>query len=347
MPKESWRRLLKEVSRSFHLTLEVLPSAVRDQIGIAYLLARATDTIADTQLVSVSLRRAALHQMRAAIDAVSESRTASEPDFGELSEAQEAPAGQGSAAERRLLETAGEILEKFGSFSDRDRRHIRNLLEVITRGQESDLIRFGSASADRIQALETDNDLEEYTYAVAGCVGEFWTHMCRTHLFPDAELDDTLLLTLGIRYGKGLQLVNILRDLPKDLRQGRCYLPKTRLAQLDLTPESLLDPDRMSRFRPLYLQYLENAQELLDAGWNYTNMLPQNQMRVRLACAWPVLIGIKTLAKLNGGNVLDAEHRIKVQRAEIRRIILNSLICYWNQKSWNRLMERSVLPPNR
>ncbi len=39
--------LLKRTSRSFYLTLRVLPAAVRPQIGLAYLLARTTDTVAD------------------------------------------------------------------------------------------------------------------------------------------------------------------------------------------------------------------------------------------------------------------------------------------------------------
>ncbi|WP_052310651.1 squalene/phytoene synthase family protein [Granulicella mallensis] len=43
--------LLKSVSRSFYITLRVLPVGMRDQIGLAYLLARATDTIADASLI--------------------------------------------------------------------------------------------------------------------------------------------------------------------------------------------------------------------------------------------------------------------------------------------------------
>ena len=50
--------LLQSVSRSFYLTLRILPAAVRPQIGLAYLLARTTDTIADTELVSLEQRLA-------------------------------------------------------------------------------------------------------------------------------------------------------------------------------------------------------------------------------------------------------------------------------------------------
>src|SRR5712692_5304900 len=56
--------LLKEVSRSFYLTLRVLPGAIRPQISLAYLLARATDTIADTEIVPIAQRLAALQFLR-------------------------------------------------------------------------------------------------------------------------------------------------------------------------------------------------------------------------------------------------------------------------------------------
>jgi len=55
------------------------------------------------------------------------------------------------------------------------------------------------------------------------------------------------LLRDGVRFGKGLQLVNILRDLPRDLRQGRCYLPTERLARVQLTPLGFADTQKPRR----------------------------------------------------------------------------------------------------
>jgi len=60
--------LLKEVSRSFYLTLRVLPVSIRPQIGLAYLLARTTDTIADTQLLPVAQRLEALQAQITAVE---------------------------------------------------------------------------------------------------------------------------------------------------------------------------------------------------------------------------------------------------------------------------------------
>jgi farnesyl-diphosphate farnesyltransferase len=277
--------------------------------------------------------------MREAIQAVAQGRNPQSPDFGELAAARE-QAEHGSAAERRLLEDAGRLLESLGTLTADDRRRISVLLETITRGQKKDLDRFGCAVPGRITALEVDEDLEEYTYCVAGCVGEYWTGMCRAHLFPQADLDDTFLLSGGIRFGKGLQLVNILRDLPGDLRQGRCYLPRTRLAANGLEPAALLDAGAMGRLRPLYAAYLKQAEELLAAGWAYTNALPRNQLRVRLACAWPALIGMKTLARLRSANVLDSR-RVKISRREVRSLMRHSVLCCANQRAWDRLFERA------
>ncbi len=331
--------LLKQVSRSFYLTLRVLPHSIRRPISLAYLLARAADTIADTGLIEISRRQEALVQLRGSIREASEEGKEKRiflPDWGDLAGAQESIVGEGTPAERTLLEHLGELLDALKSFAYEDRIRIRKLLDTITRGQASDLLRF--RTPDPICAIETEEELEEYAYCVAGCVGEFWTEMCRARVFPAARLDDTRLLADGVRFGKGLQLVNILRDLPKDLRRGRCYIPQTQLSIRGLKPGDLLDPAAMSRFRPLYDRYLQKAEEYLSAGRQYTLALPFRCLRVRLACAWPLLIGLKTLGQLRLANVLDGGNRVKVSRAEIRRLVLRSAILCLNPRAWNRLL---------
>jgi farnesyl-diphosphate farnesyltransferase len=330
------QELLKQVSRSFYLTLRILPQSINGSISIAYLLARAADTIADTQLIEVSRRHEALRQLRVGIQAASEKRAGPLPDFGDLAEAQEMIAGEGTAGERTLLERIEELLGLLRSLEYDDRHRIGKLLDTITRGQEDDLLLFG-AHRGSIIALKSDEELDRYTYHVAGCVGEFWTDMCRAHVFPNARLDDDRLRASGVRFGKGLQLVNILRDLPKDLSRGRCYIPEEQLALCGLAPGNLAEPSAMEKFRPLYAMYLERAENCLSAGWEYTTSLPFRHMRIRLACAWPLLIGIRTLGRLQTANILDPHSRIKISRAEIRRLLLRSLVLYPFPKNWNEL----------
>jgi farnesyl-diphosphate farnesyltransferase len=337
------RNLLRQVARSFYITLRILPHSINAQVSIAYLLARASDTIADTRLVETAKRREALLQLRRSIQESCIGGMAKTPDLGELAAAQRA-ADQATLGEQVLLQNLGKVFRSLTEFPADDRLLIQNVLDTITRGQEMDLIRFGAASRDRLKALDTKEDLDEYTYQVAGCAGEFWTYMCRSHVFPNARLNDAMLLTNGIRFGKGLQLVNILRDLPKDLRQGRCYIPRQALSEHGLRPVDLLESAAMSRFRVLYDQYLRLAEEHLAAGWQYTTALPFGCLRIRLACAWPALIGMRTVALLRAGNVLDDRHRIKIGRAEIRQILLRSAILYPRRSAWNSLFSALASP---
>jgi farnesyl-diphosphate farnesyltransferase len=220
-----------------------------------------------------------------------------------------------------------------------DRQCVREVLDVITSGQELDLRRFAGASDKNIVALQNDGELDDYTYRVAGCVGEFWTKMCRAHVFPAAKFDDAWLLANGVRFGKGLQLVNILRDIPVDLRNGRCYLPAPELRSAGLAPVDLLEPKNEARLRPLYGKYLALAEGHLTAGWEYTNVLPRSCMRVRLACSWPILIGAKTIGRLRTENVLDPEQRISITRAEVKQLMMRSVVRYPWAGAWRKMVE--------
>lgn len=324
--------LLKDVSRSFYLTLRVLPANIRNEIGLAYLLARASDTIADTGLVAAPQRSAALGKFRARILGKSNETL----QLGELVK------NQSSAAERKLLERADDAVALLGSVSAEDQQRIREVLTVIISGQELDLIRFAHANSNRILALQSDGELDGYTYRVAGCVGEFWTKMWWSRLYPDGNASGGGGLTVdslqqhAVRYGKGLQLVNILRDFPEDLRRGRCYLPKEKLSAANLTPEMLLSASNEAAFRGIYNSYLDRAEEYLRVGWGYTNVLPKKQWRLRLATAWPVLIGVKTISKLRKSPILGTSAPVKISRGEVRGVMFGSFLGLLSEARWKK-----------
>ena len=118
------------------------------------------------------------------------------------------------------------------------------MLTTITDGMLFDLARFPGEDAAGLAALETLEDLDRYTYLVAGCVGEFWTDLHLAHRPRLAGWDAGAMRATGVRFGKALQMTNVLRDVPSDLALGRCYLPARELAALGLTPADVLDPGR-------------------------------------------------------------------------------------------------------
>ena len=91
------------------------------------------------------------------------------------------------------------------------------------------------------------------------------------------------------------------------------------------------------KFLKLYREYLDKAESHLAAGWRYTNTLPFPQFRVRLACAWPILIGMKTIKKLRAANVIELQQRVKISRGEVGKIILFSLLACPLPFAWRKL----------
>jgi farnesyl-diphosphate farnesyltransferase len=145
----------------------------------------------------------------------------------------------------------------------------------------------------------------------------------------------------GARFGQGLQLVNVLRDLPRDLRIGRCYLPRTELGRLGLAPQDLLDPATLPRARPLLDALIDEALACLDDGRAYTLAVPRREARLRLACVWPLLIGLGTLARLRRAeNLLDSAVTGKVPRAEVRWLLARSLALVWSDRGLGAWVRR-------
>src|SRR5207248_10065417 len=94
---------------------------------------------------------------------------------------------------------------------------------------------------------------------------------------------------IGVRFGKGLQLTNLLKDLSHDLQRGRCYIPEVMLEEVGLAAADLLRSERLTTFRPVLKQLAAVAIEHLDQGWLYTIAIPRREVRLRLACMWPIL----------------------------------------------------------
>ena len=320
--------LLRRVSRSFYLSLRILPAALREPIGLAYLLARAADTVADTRVAPRGERLRHLETLRAAY-------AGSPADVRAVALA--CAAHQSDDAERRLLECLEEALARLRALPERDRDAVRAVVETLTSGMVFDLSRFPGEDAAGLAALDSLEELDHYTYLVAGCVGPFWTALHVAHRPRLSGWDLTAMSAAGIRFGKALQMTNVLRDVPADLRSGRCYLPARELAPLGLRPGDLLDPALTARARPLILRLIALTLEHYDVAWRYTLAIPRAEWRMRLACAWPLSIGLGTLALLaRHPDPLGAGVPVKVPRAWVRAMIARSMVSVWSNAALGR-----------
>ncbi|TAE91105.1 MAG: hypothetical protein EAZ81_07680 [Verrucomicrobia bacterium] len=288
--------ILKNVSRSFYLSLRLLPASMREAAGLGYLLARSSDTLADTAEVAVDVRLAQLDAFAQAIAANAPFRT--DPILLQAC----------TPAEKILLQTIDDQLLWLHQLDPASQHLIREVLAVIISGQRLDLVRFGHASDQQHVALDDDATLLDYCHRVAGCVGLFWTRL--GYLAEGPRFSEQSLSTMegwGQQLGCGLQLVNILRDRPEDIAHGRFYLPGTNLLGND--EEQLRAHNR----------WIDHARKCIAAGLRYADHVKGR--RARCATVLPALLAIETLDLLEKATWQDMKQRVKINKATVFRCL--------------------------
>jgi farnesyl-diphosphate farnesyltransferase len=325
VPDRSLDQILSQVSRSFYLSLAVLPRSVRAQLSAAYLVARAADTVADTRVIAADRRvellsglRRALEDAEQVVPYVAEVRRAITVDAA-------GSAPDGSPAERVLIERLGDCLRALHGFEAADAARTRKVLDTLLVGMERDLRRFPDGAP--LTALATMADLDEHCYYAAGCVGEYWTLMTAAHVAALGRLARPDFVARGVRLGKALQLVNVIRDAASDLQQGRCYLPLELLDRHRLAPADLVDGERRRRARHALDDLHALALAHVDAAFPYVLAIPRLEPRLRLAALWPLWIGLATLERLRAAtDPLDPTQPIKIARPDVYRIVAESSV---------------------
>ncbi len=287
------RQVLKDVSRSFYLSLRFLPEGFRRPASLGYLLARASDTIADVGDLTVGERRELLADYRAAV---------LHGGSFQMREVNGLPRG-----EAVLMGRIDDCLSGLAELPTEQQAAVKKVVKIITKGQTWDLERFEGADVVR---LESDDELRKYTYEVAGCVGEFWTEIGFLVEEEFASRSFVEMNELGRAYGRSLQLINILRDVPEDLENGRCYLPGT----------SGFSKDDLLRERG---RWIAEALAGLDQAEEYARALYGKRMR--FATILPAMIGRETLIRLRSVSWEDWAAGVKVTRPEVKRMMWDAV----------------------
>ncbi len=324
----SLTQLANDVARSFALSLRVLPAALRTPVTLAYLLARASDAVADSvndampEGTGVTQRLQALDVLGHSIEqsACTPGQTGSD-----LSAVTALIASVPDPREQQLLRALPELLSILSQQSAGDRTLIAEVCREIVSGQRLDLNRFG-LSGSTVLALPHSRDLQDYTWRVAGCVGLFWTRMCEAHLSDWRHAGMAPLSLAAGHYGMALQRLNILRDSAADLGMGRCYWPENELQAAGLTPGLLArhvkqaDTVNLARMQHLMQAWVAQTRVGLGHGLAYCQAI--GPWRLRWASALPALIGLRTLQGIEAQGPLALAQPVKVERSWVRRLLL-------------------------
>lgn len=280
-----YSEILKETSRAFYLSLAILPAGAREPLSLAYLLARAADTVADSATDHKEDRAPTLRLMQTSLSS----------DVGELPTRLSLfhPEKEG---ERRLLAVYPRVVRLLHEADEPIKRPIQDVVGTLIDGMLWDQELFHQD--DCLNGLSAE-ELEKYTYLVAGCVGPFWSRVCAlsdSRLSHLTEQDE-----MAVEFGKALQWVNILRDIPQDQEENRFYLPP------------LTSPE----FAGAFLRGSHRVLDAFEAACLYPLLFPRFFIRHRLAVFLPLALGLRTLERLFRSGGPRHGERVKVSRREV------------------------------
>lgn len=321
------RNLLPSVSRTFALTIQVLPEHLRDSVTVAYLLCRLADQVEDATRVDPACRVQAL-------EALAQAMASSSSDPADLAGSLDPIEGWFAAEPESvpLLERRLCLFQAFVRLSQAEREVIARWTEAMALGMSTYVARESARGAQEVPfVLQTEEDLRSYAYYVAGTVGHMLTDLFALRLGRRAGSLERLR-ELAVPFGLGLQFTNILQDLAEDRRRGWSYVPEDLARRHGITVRGLDRPE----FRPAALRVVgdlvREAAGYLDRAMEYTLLLPPGAPRIRLFCTWPIFFAVRTLVRVWGEErILTGGEKVRITRPEVRRIISSTAAaCLWN-----------------
>ena len=207
-------KLLQKTSRTFALSIPVLPEPTRREVMIAYLLFRIADTFEDAAHWPPEKRIGALHDFNALL------ADYTRPRAEVLSARWVADDCSPHAGYRELISEVPFVLDAFFALSpaavEQIRKHVIRSAEgmagIVSKTREGHL------------TLHSIQELKDYCYIVAGIVGEMLSELFLLDRPALSGVAD-YLRERAAAFGEALQLVNILKDSAVDAEEGRRYLP--------------------------------------------------------------------------------------------------------------------------
>lgn len=316
--------MVREVSRTFALSIEQLPPLLRHAVSVAYLMFRIADGIEDHEAMPPDRKVALLEDFAGVLD--------------------------GRVPGQQLAAAVGDLDD-----NDPEVRVIREtplILDWLRQLPESfqlpivEHVRDTSLGMARWQAhgpfVEDEPALDDYMHEVAGRVGYLVTDLFA--LYSPAVMDQrAALMPLSRECGLALQTVNVIRGIRKDYERGWVFIPRTYYRKFGLSRENLLDRQCEPKALAAVSLLVEKAVRHLDYGLSFVTAFPRSEHSLRLSLMWPFLFAARTLAlSRDNPNVLRSE--AKMTRPEIGRIVVESKLLGWSNEWLTRTYRRLLAP---
>ena len=275
------KTILGSVSRTFALTIPLLPPAIEKVVGNTYLLCRIVDTIEDAADLSPGTKQAL---SKLFLDAVLEK--SSVDSF--VTPCLEGLKHYSNQDELDLIIHTPTVLRILHTCSVSDQAAVSRCVSIMSNGMSHF---HGKQNALGLKDLQ---EFEEYCYVVAGVVGELLTTIFSNHS-PEFAKHIRGHEDLSIAFGQALQMTNILKDSPEDRARGVSWKP-TNVSQSEL---------------------LCIAYQKLEDSLRYIQLIPKQDIGMRQFCFLAFGLAAMTLSKIANRKQFTHKDEVKLSRSTV------------------------------
>jgi farnesyl-diphosphate farnesyltransferase len=275
------KAILGSVSRTFALTIPLLPPMIEKVVGNTYLLCRIVDTIEDAADLSPETKQ---NLSQLFLDAVLKKL----PVESFVAPCLKALDHYGNLDELDLIAHTPTVLRILHTCSKDDQAAVSRCISIMSEGMSY-------FHGKQTQAgLKDLREFEKYCYVVAGVVGELLTTVFSNHSSAFAKNmkghDE-----LAIAFGQALQMTNILKDSPEDHARGVSWKP-ANLSQKEL---------------------LKISYQKLQDSLRYILLIPKTELGMRRFCFLAFGLAVMTLSKIAKRNEFSNTDEVKLSRKTV------------------------------
>ena len=301
--------VLPHVSRTFALTIPLLPAELRKSVTNAYLLCRIADTIEDEPALSPLETLHYLDLFKRCVVTLGDPTPLARELVHRLSD-------RTLQTERDLVANMDRVLRVTASLSAAQRPAIQRCVELMCYGMP----RFQSTAS--LNGLPRIADLDDYCYYVAGVVGEMLTDLFCSH-DPRIEARRAGLTALATSFAQGLQMTNILKDQWEDRRRGACWLPQEVFLRHGVALSTLSAEPHDERYARGLHELVAMTHAHLRNALEYSLLIPPEQTGIRRFCLWAIGLAVLTLRKIDGNPRFTGGAQVKVSHFTVGVIKLS------------------------
>ncbi|RQH03240.1 phytoene/squalene synthase family protein [Natrarchaeobius oligotrophus] len=300
------------VSRTFAISIELLEEPMSTTLCVGYLLCRIADTVEDESTLSAEEKSRLLSTYRRALDPADPSTTAA------FARSIESVVSEPDGDDWYLVANAERVVRTYESFPPGARDAITPPVLELVAGMGAFVKRHADEAGVRIQ---TEAELEEYCYYVAGVIGRLITNLQLWN--GDVDGRPERMRELSESCGQLLQLVNIAKDVHADyVDEGNVYLPASWLADVGVSQENLLADGNESDVVAVVERTVERARGYVDDGQRWLEALGANDESMLKACTVPFLLAVATLRELSERpEAVLTDGGVKISRTEVMTIV--------------------------